>query len=89
MPRECPPAFLSTPASDSFTRAMICSSLNRLFRTTPPFDPGRVTKWRSHIFDGLISGGQVSAIPHHIVAYANHGILRSCASAFPLRYRMV
>ena len=39
---------------------MICSSLNRLLRTTPPPALAGHGKWRSHIFNGLISGEQVS-----------------------------
>jgi hypothetical protein len=40
---------------------MICSSLNRLLRTTPPPGPGRaILNGRSHISTGLISGGQVT-----------------------------
>ena len=39
---------------------MICSSLNRLFRTTPPSALAGHHKRRSHIFNGLISGGQIS-----------------------------
>ena len=33
---------VSTTASDSFSTAMICSSLNRLLRVTPPLTLGRV-----------------------------------------------
>src|ERR1017187_8198797 len=50
---------VSTPASDSFRMAMICSSLNRLFLTTPPPALAGHRKWRSHIPTGLIFGGQV------------------------------
>src|SRR5215470_4525712 len=40
--------------------AMICSSLNRLLRTTPPLGPGRaILNGRSLTYPGLISGGQV------------------------------
>ena len=39
---------------------MVCASLNRLWRTTPPFGPGRaILNGRNHISGGLISGGQV------------------------------
>ena len=38
---------------------MICSSLNRLFLTTPPLALAGHRKSRSHIFNGLISGEQV------------------------------
>jgi len=39
---------------------MICSSLNRLSRTTPPPGPRRaILNGESHISTGLISGGQV------------------------------
>src|SRR5450759_5206405 len=51
---------VSTPASDSFRMAMICSSLNRLFLTTPPLALAGHRKWRSHISAGLVFGGQVS-----------------------------
>ena len=54
---------------------MICSSLNRLLRTTPPPGPGRaILNERSHISSGLISGGQVIRtrwLPgHSLVVYA-------------------
>ena len=48
---------------------MICSSLNRLFLTTPPPALAGHRKWRSHISTGLIFGGQVTpssgTSPHH------------------------
>src|ERR1039458_10177128 len=50
---------VSTPASDSFRMAMICSSLNRLFLTTPPLALAGHRKWRSHISAGLVFGEQV------------------------------
>src|ERR1019366_6756232 len=50
---------VSTPASDSFRMAMICSSLNRLFLTTPPLALAGHRKRRSHNFAGLVFGGQV------------------------------
>jgi hypothetical protein len=42
---------------------MICSSLNRLFLTTPPLALAGHRKWRSHISAGLVFGGQVNAAP--------------------------
>ena len=39
---------------------MICSSLNRLFLTTPPRTLAGHRKWRSHISAGLIFGVQVN-----------------------------
>jgi len=55
---------VSTPASDSFSTAMICSSLNRLLRTTPPPTLERVIlNWRSHISNGLVSGGHIWTHP--------------------------
>src|SRR5215469_7744847 len=42
--------------------AMICSSLNRLFLTTPPLALAGHRKWRSHISNGLISGEQVTGM---------------------------
>jgi hypothetical protein len=42
--------------------AMICSSLNRLFLTTPPLALAGHRKWRSHISAGLVFGGQVTLI---------------------------
>jgi hypothetical protein len=39
---------------------MICSSLNRLFLTTPPLALAGHRKWRSHISAGLVFGGQVT-----------------------------
>src|ERR1019366_6846506 len=51
---------VSTPASDSFRMAMICSSLNRLFLTTPPLALAGHRKWRSHISAGLVFGEQVT-----------------------------
>ena len=39
---------------------MICSSLNRLFLTTPPLALAGHRKWRSHISAGLVFGEQVT-----------------------------
>ena len=50
---------------------MICSSLNRLFLTTPPLALAGYRKWRSHIFNGLISGGQVTAAPYELGSPGN------------------
>jgi hypothetical protein len=43
-----------------FRMAMIWSSLNRLFLTTPPLALAGHRKWRSHISAGLFFGGQVT-----------------------------
>src|SRR5215813_8542546 len=51
---------VSNPPSDSFRMVMICSSLNRLFLTTPPLALAGHAKWRSHTFQWTISWGQVS-----------------------------
>src|SRR5271169_1898030 len=51
----------AVPASASLRMAMICSSLNRLLRTTPPLWPrAGHRKWKSHISAGLLFGGQVT-----------------------------
>jgi hypothetical protein len=47
--------------------AMICSSLNRLFLTTPPLALAGHRKWRSHISAGLVFGGQVKPIDSEIL----------------------
>jgi len=56
--------------------AMICSSLNRLFLTTPPPALAGHRKWRSHISTGLIFGGQVTNVPIEDVAGAAKDLIR-------------
>src|ERR1039457_4092702 len=48
---------VSTPASDSFRMAMIWSSLNRLFLTTPPLALAGHRKWKKSHFQWTIFRG--------------------------------
>ena len=50
--------------------AIICSSLNRLFLTTPPPALAGHRKWRSHIPTGLIFGGQVNQTNNQAIGFS-------------------